>query len=296
MLFERVGFARRGDKDGAAVLIDADELGDDEIALGQLPGRFAGRAVQVEVPETVALAPPQQAAVLHELVVVDQVDPEVVDRRMLGEYDLAGARRWIDAQHVEHGLHAVLALDVERPVGRPIDPRDVEIGRIVGIVMRRVLVAGQVDLHPLAAIGVHHEQLDHRVVAARDRVTLVEHPRPGCADCGAGDDPDAFLVGALDREAGVVGVPPVSGEALHFFLSDELGLAPADRIAFLRRDRFGLSADLADPQLPVPDEGNILAGIADDRVELAFLGVGQPRDRAVERCEIEVAIERHQHA
>ena len=250
------------------------------------PIRFAVRVPHVELAIAIALRPPQQTAIFQEAVIVAEVDPVILARSLFGEPHFAVAGCRIDLEHIEHGLLAVLALDINRAaVGRPIDPRDIDVG-----------VVAQIDLDLVAAIGVHHKQLDNRIVAARDRIALVVNLGPRRADGGAGDDADGALVGALDNQTALIGCPPVSGEAAHFLLSHELGLAPADRVAFLGRDRRRLFAEFADPQLPLAHERCVALARRQRRIKLAFLGIGQAGHLAVELGEIEIAIQRHEHA
>ena len=83
----------------------------------------------------------------------------------------------------------------------------------------------------------------------------------------------------------------MAGEARHFLLRDEFGLAIMDRAA-ARRDRLGRAADGADPQALVAHEGQIFALGADAGVELGRLALGQALHAAVDRGEVEVAVER----
>src|SRR3546814_151681 len=53
--------------------------------------------------------------------------------------------------------------------------------------------------------------------------------------------------------------------------------------------------DWAHPQLTFAHKGDEFPGVAQGRVELAFLGIGQPCDSAIEPGEIEIAIKRDQH-
>ncbi len=247
--------------------------------------------------EAVALGPPDQAAILEQLVVVTKIDPVIRNRGLFGEDRRQRARLRIDPEHVEHGLLAVLALDVERAaIGRPVHAGEVEIGRIAFGIDSRLLMRGEIDLHPVLTVGIHHIEFDIGVFAARDRIALVEHPGARRADRRPRHDADHALVEALDRDAPVVGAPPIAGHPAHFLLRDELGLAPAYRLALARRDRCGLAPRLADPQLAIADEGNVAARIAERGIEFAFLGIGQPYHFPAHSREVEIAIERDQHA
>ena len=79
--------------------------------------------------------------VSHDLyVVVYGLDGKVLAHGANGK--LIG-KDMIDAQDVEDGLFAVLALHIERrPVRRPIDAREIDVA-----------VLAQVHLHPIAAVG-----------------------------------------------------------------------------------------------------------------------------------------------
>ncbi len=233
---------------------------------------------------TVALRPPDQAAVLEKAVVARQADP-AVRRRRFAEQHAALAGSGIDCQHVQPRLRAFLALDVERlAIGRPVDPGKVD-----------VLVRPEIDLDLAAAIRVHHPQRDQRVGRSRHRIALLKGPGTLRADCGAGDDPDRGIVEPLDRDAAVVGRPPVAGEAGHFLLRDEFGLAPVNGLGrFLGRDRARLGTDLAGPQPPVAHERDIAAARAERGVELVTAAVGQPADLAVKPGQEQIAIERDQ--
>ena len=270
--------------DPACHLIDPDQLGDHPVALRELRPLAIG--IAIEMAEAVALGPPDQRAVVEPFVIVGEIDPVVLDRCVFGEQHLAGAGRRIDPQHVEHGLLAVLALDVERAaIGRPVDARDVDVGLLA-----------QIDLDAVAAVGVHHEQFDQRIGAARHRIALVVDLGPGGTDRRTGDHADRALVEALDRDTPVLRAPPIAGEPPHLFLRDEFGLAPADvLVRFLRGHGCRLAADRADPQAPIAHEGDVFTRLAQRGVELAFLGVGQPERAAIEPREIEVAVERDQH-
>ncbi len=90
-----------------------------------------------------------------------------------------------------------------------------------------MLEIAQIHFHATAAIGIHHEQLDIGVLAARDGIALVENLRAGRADGRTRDHAHHALVEPFDRDALVVGAPPIAGQATHFFLRDEFRFAPA---------------------------------------------------------------------
>ena len=84
--------------------------------------------------------------------------------------------------------------------------------------------------------------------------------------------------------------------AAHFFLSDELRLTPADRLALFRGDRLRIGAYLANPELAIPHEGDVTPLATERRIEFTFLGIRQPHHIAAQARKIEVTVERDQHA
>ena len=241
---------------------------------------------------SVALGPPDQIAVVEQLVIVAKIDPVIRHCSLLGEDRRRRAGCRIDLEHVEHGLLAVLALDVKRAaIGRPIHP--CEIDRRIAFAQ---LVCGEIDLHAVAAIGVHHVEFDIGILAARDRIALVEHLGAGGADRRAGDNADHAFVEAFDRHPAVVGAPPIAGQPRHFLLRDELRLAPAHVLAFLRCNGPCFPAHFTDPEPAVAHEGDVGAGVAERGIELALFGIGQLHHVAAQPREVEVAVERDEHA
>ena len=203
----------------------------------------------------------------------------------LGQQRLDPTALRIHFEQIQDRLLAVLALDVKCAIRPPIDASDVN-----------VCLFAQINLHAVAAICIHHKQLYNRIVAACDRIALVEHLCAGRANCCAGHNANRAFIGALDDKPLCIGRPPIACVAAHFFLSDEFRLAPADGIVFLGGYWCGLFSDLTNPQLPVANEGYKAAIGAELRIELAFLGLRQTSDRAIELSQIQIAIERHEHA
>ena len=271
-----------GEPDAVARLIEAEHLVDHPGATRQLGPLPPGEAVEVAV--AVALGPPDQAAVLQDPQIVRQVEPAVGCRR-LGEDHGRAAGRGIDLQHVEPGLLAVLALHVERrSVRRPIDACEVDVG-----------VRPHVHLHPRRAVGVHQPQLDRGVGRARGRVALLVDSRALGADRGARDHLHLALVGALHGDAAVVGRPPMAGVAVHLLLRDELCGAPRERAAAISRKRALLAGRQIDhEQVLVAHERGVAPRLRYLGVDLGRLALGQAADVAVERRDVEVAVERHE--
>ena len=271
--------------EGARGFVDPDQCGGRRGAACQLRPLTIGKAV--EMAEAIAFRPPQQAAIGEQTVIVRKVHPVIAPRRAFSEPHGARTGRRINPQHIDLRLRAVLPLDIDRrSIGRPIDPRDIDIE-----------IEAEIDLHAARAVGVHHEQFDHRIVGARRRVALVEHLGALGPDRGARDDADAGLVGALDDNPRVIGAPPISRQPRHFLLRNELRLAPADGLGLAcGGDRLRLRPHRPDPQPPVAHEADIAAARRKQRVQFGPLGIGQPGDGAVEPGQIEIAIERHEHA
>src|SRR4051812_41824232 len=92
-------------------LVDPGETFDDPGTAGQL--RPAPICEAIEVTESVALGPPDQAAIVEEFVVVVEVDPVPWGRRLAEEKPALPGDR-MDGKHVKQSLRAVQALDVER--------------------------------------------------------------------------------------------------------------------------------------------------------------------------------------
>src|SRR3546814_16366717 len=64
----------------------------------------------------------------------DLVDPVILARSILGEQHFARAGGRIDPKHVEHGLRAVLPLDIKRAaIGCPVAPGGIDVAvRTIG--------------------------------------------------------------------------------------------------------------------------------------------------------------------
>ena len=103
-------------------------------------------------------------------------------------------------------------------VGQPVDAGEIDVG-----------IGAEVGLDPAAAVGVHQVKVDHRIGGAGARIALLEGGGLVGADRGAGGDLDPAVVDPRDRDAAVVGRPPMALGAAHFLLRDEFGEAPADR-------------------------------------------------------------------
>ena len=180
---------------------------------------------------------------------------------------------------------AVLALDIERSVRCPIDASKVD-----------VCVLAQIDFHAVLAIGIHHIQFDNRIVRTGKGIPLLEHLSAARTNGRAFHYSHAAFVGALDDQSAVIWRPPIAVSAAHFLLSDKLGLAPTDRITLFRSDRRWVLTNCAYPQLPVAHEGQIRATRREFGIQLTFLGIGEPRHATIELCQIEIAIQWHEHA
>ena len=282
MLLEHI-VLRAGQVDPTFRLVDADQPGDDPRPLGQLRP-FALGAAQVQVAIAVPLRPPDQAAVRQHAIIVAEVDP-APRPRLFGEQHLRRARRRIDGEHVERRLVAALALHQQRlAVRRPVDPRQID-----------VRIAPQVDLHLPRSVRPHHVQVDQHVGRPRRGIALFVGLGPRRPDRGAGEDVDRRLVEPLDRDMSLVRRPPVTCATIHFLLRDELRLAEVDRAAAPRRQRARLApGQRLREQILVAHEADVTALGRNDRIELAARRRGQPADLAVERREIQVAIQRHQ--
>ena len=282
--------ARTDERDAAGFFIHADEIGDDPRTLGKLlPLTFAMMVLleAIEMAEAIAFGPPDQAAIGEEAIGVRQVDPAAFCR-LFGEQDLRLAGGRIDLEHVEPGLCAVLALNVERlAIGRPIDAREVD-----------VLIRAEIDLHPALAVRADHPQRDFGIGAARDRIALLECLRTLRADGGTGDGADLGFVEALGREARAIGRPPVALEAVHLLLRDELGLAPVDGgggFGWGHGLRFGLAVDRPDEQPLVAHERDVAALGAERGIELAALRTRDLAHRTIEPGEQQVAVDGNEH-
>ena len=155
---------------------------------------------------------------------------------------------------------------------------------------------GEIDLDAVVAVGVHHVEFDIGILAARDRIALVEYLGAGGADRSARDNAYHALVEAFDRHAPVVGAPPIAGQPRHFLLRDELRLAPAHVLAFLWRNGLCFPARFTDPEPAVANEGYVGAGVAEGGIELALLGIGKLHRFPAQPREVEVAVERDEHA
>jgi hypothetical protein len=162
------------------------------------------------------------------------------------------------------------------------------------------LFGAQVDLDGLAGRQVLDEQVDHGVGAAGPRVALLDHRGAAGADVGARDHVDAALVDAGVGDAGLAGVPPIAGEAVHLLLGHELGRA--ERQGVLALGGQGLLGPAGRPPIQgldvevlVADIGDVGALGRDLGVDLVAGSLGQARDLAVgDAVQIEVAVQRHQ--
>ena len=85
---------RGGEEDTPRVLIHADEVRHHPVARGKL-AEITAREM-IEVPEAVALGPPDERPVLQEAVIIGQIDP-ASRRALLGEQDARCAGRRVAA-------------------------------------------------------------------------------------------------------------------------------------------------------------------------------------------------------
>ncbi|PAV92559.1 hypothetical protein WR25_16042 [Diploscapter pachys] len=282
MLFEHI-VLQPGEVDAPLRLIHTDQARYDPRPLGQLRP-LARRAAQVQMAIAIPLRPPDQAAVLQHAIIVAEVDP-AARARFLGEQHLRLARRGIDGQHVERLLVATLALHQQRlAVGRPVDARQID-----------VRVAAQIDLHLPRPVRPHHIQIDQHVGRARRGIALFVGLGPRRADRRAGEDAHRRLVEPLDRHIALVRRPPISGAPIHFLLRDEFRLAEMHRTTATGGQRARLTpAQRLREQILVAHEADVIALGRDDRVELTTRRRGQPADLAVQRREVQIAVQRHQ--
>ena len=218
--------------------------------------------------------------------------PEIVVERDpglrgFGDQHFRGARRGIDREQVERLLVAALALDVERAaVLRPVDACDIDVG-----------IGAEIDLGAVRAVGGHHRQRDRDIGGARGGVALVERLGAIGTDRGARHRLDVGFIEAFDRDMAVARCPPRAGGAFHLFLRDEFGGAAGDGAPALPGERLLLGRrQIERDQILVADEADIAASLGDVRVDLGLRRVGQPADLAVERGEIEIAVDRDEDA
>ena len=204
-------------------------------------------------------------------------------RRGLAEQHARAAVGGIDAEHIEALLVAALALDEQGvAVGRPIDPREID-----------VRIGAEIDLDPARAVRSHDVEVDPRIGRAGRRIALLVAARALGADRGPGDDVDRFLVDPGDGEVAVAGRPPMAGAAVHLLLGDELGRAPADcPSAVLGQPALVSPFGVDHVEILVADEGKIAAGARNLGVEFGLGSRGDATDVAVEAREIKVAVER----
>ena len=139
----------------------------------------------------------------------------------------------------------------------------------------------QIDLHPVPAIGVHHEQLDNRIVRACHGIALVEHGCAGRANCGAGDNANRAFIGALDDQRRVSCHSTNSRSGGSSLLARQIPLRPNGSYRLpLGVMGAASSPDFANPKLAVAHETDIARFRRERGVELALFGVGQ----AVRHC------------
>ena len=264
----------------AAGLVDADHVLHRPVAPGQR-APFAAR-IAIEMRKAAAFGHPDETAVGQRMQPVVQVDPRLGG---LAEQQLRLARIRVHFQQVQPVLVAALALHIQRSaILRPVDPRQIDIG-----------IAAQIHLHPAGAVGRHHIQLHLRIGRARRRIALLEQPGALRADRRARHHLHPRLVHPRHRDPRIVRRPPVAGAAVHLLLRHELGRSPRHGAAAAAgQPPFHARSGIDHIQILIAHEAHIAAAGRHLGIHLRRRGLRQAADGAVQRRQIQVAVDRHQ--
>ena len=281
-LFFQRGIGKAGEPQAPALFINAHQFIHHPAPAGQLLRCAAGEAIEVAI--AVALAGPQDAAVLQRAEIVMNIDPGLCG--LAGQHPRRTGDR-INGKDIEPLLIAGEALDIQRlAIHGPGDTGDIDIGR-----------RAKIDLGLARSIRVHQPQRYIGIGGASRRIGLGEQAGAIGTDGGARHLLHRGFVDARHGDAAVVRCPPVTVEPVQLFLRDELGNAPAH----LRRVFPGHFARVAagqglHEQMAVAHEAGKAALGAQLGICLGFRCLGQARDAAIEGGHPQIAVHRHQQA
>ena len=270
-----------GEIDPARSLIDPRHFADYPRNRGQR--RDLSLAPEIKLPPARPFGRKQDRSVLQRLQIIAQRNK---GRASIREQQGRASGRRIDPKHVDLRLVAVLTLDQQRrSVGKPVDPRQID-----------VRVRSEVGLDRVRTVRVHHIEIDHRVRSPGTRIALLDGGRLVGPDRGPGGQLDPALVDPRHGDAAVARPPPMALGPIHFFLRDELGHAPADRVRRTAGNLGGRSRrKIDDMKLVIANERNEASGFADRAIEFARRSRSQSADGSVEARKVgkvEVAVER----
>ncbi len=178
--------------------------------------------------------------------IVIELDP--VGARFLDQHSRTAIAH-IDAEELELLLVARLPLNRYRFRARkPIDAREIPVAQV------------EVDIEHATAFQLDDTQLDASVRRSGGRVALPIHPRSIGVDLEALHFLDRAIVDPRERDAGLVGRPPIACIAIHFFLRDELRHAVLDESFAVRRQcTFLPGAKVDDVEILIANEAYVAA-------------------------------------
>ena len=169
----------------------------------------------------------------------------------------------IDRQEVEPLLIAAEALDIEcAAVLRPVDAGEIDVG-----------VGAHIDLDAATVRQAGDVEVDDGVRPPGARIALLDDDGAGRGDVGARHDVNRRLVDVSERDARLVGRPPVAGVAVKLLLRDELRRRPTTQLAAVGRQR-ALGAARRRHDIEV-----VVAHVGDEAALRRHLGVDLVRRR-----------------